>query len=181
MRSRTFNRRGPQPLKVGVYGDLLAALGEAVQPRDLQSALRAYTNNAGYLRALLAGACRIDLKGKPAGTVTPDAEKVAKEKLAEFKKGASPLVQVPSGVTPPSVTVASDAHYSYVKLAEGQFRLAVNVQTTPFNAPVSGVSAPSLYTDVAYQVGTNNAANQNAPLNGNTTLYQDTVTVSVAY
>jgi sRNA-binding protein len=51
---RTFSRRGPQPLKVGVYGDVLAALGEAVQPRDLKSALRAYTSNAGYLRVLLA-------------------------------------------------------------------------------------------------------------------------------
>ena len=67
---RTFSRRDPQPLKVGVYGDVLAALGEAVRPRDLQSALRFYTSNRGYLRALLAGACRIDLDGKPAGTVT---------------------------------------------------------------------------------------------------------------
>ena len=71
---QTFSRRGPQPLKVGVYGDVLAALGEAVHPRDLQSTLRAYTSNAGYLRALLAGACRIDLDGKPAGTVTPEDE-----------------------------------------------------------------------------------------------------------
>jgi len=92
---RTFSRRGTQPLKVGVYGDILAALGEAVQPRDLQSALRAYTRNAGYLRALLAGACRIDLDGKPTGTVTPEDETVAKARLAEFKKGASPRAQVP--------------------------------------------------------------------------------------
>ena len=54
---QTFSRRGPQPLKVGVYGDVLAALGDAVQPRDLQSALRAYTSNARYPRALSAGAC----------------------------------------------------------------------------------------------------------------------------
>ena len=86
---RTFSRRGPQPLKVGVYGDVLAALGKAVQPRDLQSALRAYTGNRGYFRALLAGACRIDLDGKPAGTVTPEDEKVAKARLAEFKKGVA--------------------------------------------------------------------------------------------
>src|SRR5215471_16165378 len=92
----TFSRRGPQPLKVGVYGDVLAALGEAVRPRDLQSALRAYTSNRGYLRALSAGSYRIDLDGKPAGTVTPEDEAVAKAKLAEFKKGASPRVQVPS-------------------------------------------------------------------------------------
>ena len=86
---RTFSRRSPQPLKVGLYGDVLAALREAVQPRDLQSALRAYTSNAGYLRALSAGAYRIDLDGKPAGTVTPEDEKVAKARLA------SPRAQVP--------------------------------------------------------------------------------------
>jgi sRNA-binding protein len=55
---QTFSRRDPRPLKVGVYGDALAALGDAVQPHDLQSALRAYTSNARYLRALSAGACR---------------------------------------------------------------------------------------------------------------------------
>jgi sRNA-binding protein len=92
---QTFNRRGPQPLKVGVYGDVLAALGEAVQPRDLQSALRAYTGNRGYLRAMSAGACRIDLDGEPAGTVTPEDETVAKAKLAE-----SPRTQVPPPEAP---------------------------------------------------------------------------------
>ena len=65
---QTFSRRGPKPLKVGVYDDALAMLGEAVQPRGLQSALRAYTSNAGYLRALSAGACRVDLDGNPAGS-----------------------------------------------------------------------------------------------------------------
>ena len=88
---RTFSRRGPQPLKVGVYGDVLAALGEAVQSRDLQSALRAYTSNRGYLRALSAGACRIDLDGKPAGTVTPEAETVAKARLASSRAQVPPL------------------------------------------------------------------------------------------
>src|SRR6516165_8531031 len=77
--AQTFNREGPRPLKVGVYADVLAALGDAVQPRDLQSALRAYTSNARYLRVLSAGACRIDLDGKPAGTVTPEDEAVAKD------------------------------------------------------------------------------------------------------
>jgi ProP effector len=96
---QTFNRRGSQPLKVGVYGDVLAALGEAVQPRDLQSALRAYTSNAGYLRALTTGASRVGLDGKPAGTVTPEDEAVAKAKLAD-KKGASPRAQVPPPEAP---------------------------------------------------------------------------------
>jgi sRNA-binding protein len=54
---QTFSRRDARPLKVGVYADVLAALGDAVQPRDLQSALRAYTSNA-HLRALSASVPR---------------------------------------------------------------------------------------------------------------------------
>ena len=43
---QTFNRGGPQPLKVGIHDDALAALDGAAAPRDLKSALRAYTSNA---------------------------------------------------------------------------------------------------------------------------------------
>jgi len=91
---QTFDRDGPRPLKVGVYADVLAALGDAVQPRDLQSALRAYTSNARYLRALSAGACRVGLDGKPAGTVTPEDEAVAKKRLAESVNETAPQVKV---------------------------------------------------------------------------------------
>ena len=93
---QTFSRRGPKPLKVGVYDDALAMLGDAVQPRGLQSALRAYTSNAGYLRALSAGACRVDLDGNPAGTVTAEDEAVAKARLAELAKGTAPPAKVPA-------------------------------------------------------------------------------------
>ena len=93
---QTFSRCGCQPLKVGVYDEALAALGDAVQPCDLQSALRAYTSNAGYLRALSAGACRVDLDGNPAGTVTAEDEAVAKARLAELAKGTAPPAKVPA-------------------------------------------------------------------------------------
>src|SRR6516165_8201861 len=98
---QTFSRRGPKPLKVGVYDDALAMLGDAVQPRGLQSALRAYTSNAGYLRALSAGACRVDLDGNPAGTVTAEDEAVAKARLAELAKGTAPPAKVPAAQAGP--------------------------------------------------------------------------------
>jgi len=101
---QTFSRRGPQPLKVGVYADVLAALGDAVQPRGLQSALRAYTSNAGYLRALSAGACRVDLDGNPAGTVTAEDEAVAKARLAELAKGTAPPAKVPAAQAVPKAS-----------------------------------------------------------------------------
>src|SRR6516162_9944517 len=87
---QTFSRRGPRPLKVGVYADVLTALGDAVQPRDLQSALRAYTSNARYLRAISVGAPRIGLDGKPVGTVTSEDEAVAKKRLVDLVKETAP-------------------------------------------------------------------------------------------
>jgi ProP effector len=85
---QTFSRgeQHPRPLKVGVYADALAALGGAIQPRDLKSALRAYTSRASYLRALTAGAPRVGIDGESAGAVTPDEEAVAKVRLAELAK-----------------------------------------------------------------------------------------------
>ena len=91
---QTFDRNGPRPLKVGVYDDALNALGGAVQPRDLRSALGAYTSNARYLRALSAGACRVGLDGKPAGIVTPEDEAVAKKRLVEPVDETAPQVKV---------------------------------------------------------------------------------------
>src|SRR6516162_5913 len=103
---QAFSRRAPQPLKVGVYGDALAALGDAVQSRDLQSGLRAYTSNGGYLRALTAGTPRIGLDGNPSGTVTPEDEAVAKGRLAELAKAtaAGAMVVPAKGPEPPATT-----------------------------------------------------------------------------
>ena len=98
----------------GVYRDVLAALGEAVRPRDLQSALRFYTSNRSYLRALSVGSYRIDLDGKPAGTVTPEDEAVAKAKLAE------PRAQVP----PPDASVMRPAEENQKPSAPKRLSLA---------------------------------------------------------
>jgi ProP effector len=103
---QTFDRNGPRP---GVYADVLAALGDGVQPRDLQSALRAYTSNARYLRALSAGACRVGLDGNPAGTVTPEDEAVAKARLAELAKGTAPGAKVPSAKAGPEAPARTTA------------------------------------------------------------------------
>jgi sRNA-binding protein len=95
---QTFSRgeQNPRPLKVGVHADALAALGCAIQPRDLKSALRAYTSRASYLRALTAGTSRVGIDGESAGAVTPNEEAVAKARLAGLAKGAAPAVIPPS-------------------------------------------------------------------------------------
>jgi sRNA-binding protein len=63
-----------------------------VPRRDLKSALRAYTGSARYL--LSTGAVRVGLDGEAAGSVTPEDEAVATERLAEMAKGVAPRTKV---------------------------------------------------------------------------------------
>jgi sRNA-binding protein len=58
-----------RPLRVGIHGDLKAALEGAATGRELGLALSRYCGAGGYLRALKAGAPRIGLDGRPAGSV----------------------------------------------------------------------------------------------------------------
>jgi ProP effector len=67
-----------QPLKLGIHNDILAQLGETITPRDLSVALRIYVSTSKYLKALVAGANRIDLNGMPVGTVTAEHADIAK-------------------------------------------------------------------------------------------------------
>jgi ProP effector len=89
---QAFTGRGQprRPLKVGIHANLVTELGAAVRPRDLKSALRAYTSKPSYLRTLVAGAARVALDGSPAGTVTSEEETVAKARLAELTNPAPP-------------------------------------------------------------------------------------------
>ena len=59
-----------QPLKVGIHNDVLLALGDAVTPSELATALQIYVNNRIYQSRLRPGGTRIDLNGEPGGTVT---------------------------------------------------------------------------------------------------------------
>src|SRR5262245_4511237 len=58
-----------KPLKVGIFHDIVADLGEAMSESELSLALGSYTNNSGYLSALKDGADRIDLNGDVSGSV----------------------------------------------------------------------------------------------------------------
>ena len=68
-----------RPLKLGIHVDILAQLSDTIAPRDLSAALRIYVSNRKYLKALVAGADRVDLNGMPAGTVTAEHADIAKD------------------------------------------------------------------------------------------------------
>jgi ProP effector len=71
-----------QPLKLGIHVDILAQLSDTIAPRDLSVALRIYVSNVKYLKALAAGAERVDINGMSAGTVTADEAAHARQQLA---------------------------------------------------------------------------------------------------
>ena len=79
----TPSYRPHRPLKVGIAADIPARC-PAVERRVLSVALSAYARRVMYLRALVAGAARVDLDGNPAGEVTAGDAEYAAAKLAEI-------------------------------------------------------------------------------------------------
>jgi ProP effector len=71
-----------RPLKVGIRADVEAALGDAVERKLLQRALKSYFFNVGYQRSLRAGTSRLDLDGQAAGIVSEDDATAAKRSVA---------------------------------------------------------------------------------------------------
>lgn len=62
-----FNWEKPQPLKLRIHWDLVAA---GYNLKAVRRALGAYCRRPSYQRALRVGATRLDLHGQPAGVVT---------------------------------------------------------------------------------------------------------------
>ena len=77
-----------RPLKIGIAADLQARC-PALAWRVLKVALAAYTGRIMYLRALVAGAARIDLDGKAAGEVIARDTEYATVKLAGLLERAA--------------------------------------------------------------------------------------------
>ncbi|WP_136069266.1 ProQ/FINO family protein [Modicisalibacter radicis] len=75
----TFFKGHTRPLKVGIHEDLVA--NEPWPDKLVRRALACYVNLPRYLKAVRAGAERVDLAGQPAGTVTPGEARHAHKKL----------------------------------------------------------------------------------------------------
>lgn len=106
-----FHVYGPRrrPLKVGVHGEIAAAMDGAMTPREIAIGLRFYTMSQHYQRSLTrAGAVRIGLDGEAAGVVTADEAKQAAEELAQrsARRKATPVVTAkPSHRFPSKLTL----------------------------------------------------------------------------
>src|SRR5262245_49239073 len=76
---------GRRPLKLGIRDDVLAALGGAISAGRVSAALRWYVSSPEYQRQLPHGAWRVDLNGRPAGTVSQEDEAHARAQLAAIE------------------------------------------------------------------------------------------------
>jgi ProP effector len=75
-----------RPLKVGIFHDLVAAVGDSATAAEVKAAIHFYASGTGYLRALTEGADRIDLGGIPVGKVTAEEAEHAKRCLSNIKQ-----------------------------------------------------------------------------------------------
>ncbi len=97
-----FNSANPPPLKVGIHRDLLERHPELDVP-GLKRALTLHCRSPRYQRKLVAGAVRVDLDGKPDGSVTAEQAARALEMLeARQKPTPEPIAPPPPEPTPPS-------------------------------------------------------------------------------
>jgi len=74
-----------RPLKIGIHLDIEPALDGVITPAELHRALGFYCSKPFYLDHARKGAQRLDLNGKPAGTVTADEEAHAKATLSRIR------------------------------------------------------------------------------------------------
>lgn len=85
-----------KPLKIGIYNDLLAPLPEGVSAVKLRHFLAWYTGRLVYRRRLKAGAVRVDLDGHPAGVVTAEHARLAKNPRQPKAAPPSPDTSYPA-------------------------------------------------------------------------------------
>lgn len=83
----TFDK--PQPLKIGIDGDMIRELHHLPYPFSksaIHQALNVYTRTFRYLKSMQAGAGRIDLTGEMVGQVSETEAAAAAQLLRQLDK-----------------------------------------------------------------------------------------------
>ena len=75
-----------QPLKRGIFQDLLAAYGDAVDKAALKTALAIHTRSIRYLQAVASGAARHDLQGQVVEATAPEHQLHAMLELGKRRR-----------------------------------------------------------------------------------------------
>jgi ProP effector len=121
-------------LKLGIREDVLAALGGAIPAGKVSAALRWYVSSPEYQRRLLHGAWRVDLNGRPTGTVSQEDEAHARAQLAAIEAKRAERASASSNSAPA------------LNLAE---RMKQTSQAEQLNVPLAAPSPPKSTTPPA--------------------------------
>lgn len=78
-----FHPNAPRLLARSAETALANALGDEFSAKSIKKAFHRHVNSRPYLRAMIAGAPVYSLSGEVVGTVTPEQEELAKEKLKQ--------------------------------------------------------------------------------------------------
>jgi ProP effector len=113
-----FNLKNPRPIKIGIHDEV--ATDEDLSKTKARRALATYVRQTAYLKAIVADAKRINIKGEEDGVVTEDEVKHAQEileqrfknrkprtaqnKKAPSKKAAAPRVEKPKKAPKPETS-----------------------------------------------------------------------------
>jgi hypothetical protein len=162
-----FDASNPRPLKIGIHKDLIArhglpsdfpakaSKGERKASKQRQrlrykAALAEYCNQRPYLERLVPGAERIDLDGRPAGTVTAQEAEAA----AGMLRGDIPLRKDKplSGAPRPDLPI--DAPLKEDNIVPGRLELTVKFNHLPQPMPVKAGMKIGIETEGALVVTT---------------------------
>ncbi|NVZ11664.1 ProQ/FinO family protein [Allochromatium humboldtianum] len=139
-----FDWKKPQPLKIGLFDDLVAV---GHDPQQVRHALAIYCSRARYLKSLRPDAPRIDLQGQPAGIVTAEASEHAKARL-ENKWNP------PAKTTAPVPELPIDAPLTEDNIVPGRLELTVKFSEIPKPMPVKSGMKIGIQTESALVVAT---------------------------
>lgn len=84
---QAFDMKNPRPLAVGIIDAITAELSArgAGGHGAVRYAMKSYTGNIRYIRALAAGGARYNLRGEPEGEVTEEQRQRAAQTLKTMK------------------------------------------------------------------------------------------------
>ena len=134
---------GRRPLKLGIRDDVLAALDGAISAGKVSAALRWYVSSPEYQRRLLHGAWRVDLNGRPAGTVSQEDEAHARAQLAAIEAKRAECASASSNSAP----ALNLAHMKQASQAE-QPNVPPAARLPPKSTPPPAPAKPLTLKDV---------------------------------
>ncbi len=140
-----FDRSQPRPLKLGIHKDLIAA-GHPL--KDVRRMLWRYCSRRAYLKAMLAGAPRIDLEGQPAGAVSEEDAANAQSVLL----GTVPPRSASNQESTPALP--QDAPLTPENIVSGRLELTVKFTELPKPLPVKAGMKIGIQTETALVVAT---------------------------